>query len=439
MSKVLILGAGLVAKPIVNYLLDRGIDLTVCDYLKENADAVIMNRKGAVSLAFDVNDDNGLDSLVKSHDLVVSLLPFKYHPKVAKSAIRFKKNMLTASYVSPEMKALDNEAKKSGIIILNELGLDPGLDHMSAMKIIDEVHGRGGQIEEFYSYCGALAAPEYTNNPLRYKFTWSPRGVIMASGNSARYKLNGHIIDVAGKDLFKDIRKFSYPGLGELEVYPNRDSIPYMDIYGIQESKTVLRGTIRFPGWCEIMGAVNTLGLLSTDDIDASNKSCADLISGKLGKAKPENVREDLAEYYKVPSDSLSIKGFDWLGLFDNTIIGKNRTSLFDILAEKMLARMMLGKDEKDMVLMIHTFHVTDDSGEKQFITSKLLDYGSPATDTAIARTVALPAAIGVKLILENKIKLKGVHIPVLPEIYIPVLAELEKLGIKMDEEYKSC
>ena len=227
------------------------------------------------AIEFDVNSSELLDSLVKDHDLVVSLLPYTYHVKVARCAIKYKKNMLTASYVSPEMKLLDEEAKNAGIIILNELGLDPGIDHMSAMKIIDYVHGKGGKVNEFYSYCGALSAPEFSDNPLKYKFTWSPRGVILAGKNNARYRQDGEIINVPTIDLFKDIRYIDFPGIGQMEVYPNRDSLPYLEIYGIQEASTVLRGTIRYEGWCRIMDSMKKLDLLSLDEIETNGKTIA--------------------------------------------------------------------------------------------------------------------------------------------------------------------
>lgn len=436
MKKILILGAGLVSKPIVQYLLDQNFELTVADYLKENAQSALADRKGGKAIEFDVNSGEELELLVKNHDLVVSLLPYNYHPKVARCAIKYGKNMLTASYVSPEMKSLDQEARNAGIIILNELGLDPGIDHMSAMKIIDEVHKKGNKIDEFYSYCGALSAPEYSDNPLKYKFTWSPRGVVMAARNNARYKMNGEIVNIPSVDLFKDIRWMDIPGIGKVEIYPNRDSLPYQELYGIQEAKTVLRGTIRYPGWSRIMDAVKSLDLLSFDEIDTAGKTFAGLIGEKIGNNNPATILNDFMRHFGISKDDEIVKAFEWLGLFEAKPVLKTHTTLFDILANQMFDRMMLGNNEKDMVLLVHTFKTSAPDGSTEIIRSRMIEYGSPEKDTAIARTVALPVAIGAKLILEKKIRLTGVHIPVMHEIYSPILGELEQLGIKMEEEY---
>ena len=238
MKKVLILGAGMVVKPIVQYLLQKGYFVTVATRTKSKADKMINGHQNGASIAWTVDDEDTLDKMIAEHDLAVSLLPYAYHVMVAKICIKHKKNMITTSYVKPEMQALDKEAKDAGIIILNELGLDPGIDHMSAMRIIDTVHNKGGKIEEFYSLCGALPAPEASDNPFRYKFSWSPKGVVMAGNNDGKYLKKGKEKYVPTEDLFKDTFKINFPEVGELEVYPNRDSLPYIEIYKIPETKT---------------------------------------------------------------------------------------------------------------------------------------------------------------------------------------------------------
>jgi saccharopine dehydrogenase-like NADP-dependent oxidoreductase len=232
MKKVLILGAGMVVRPMARYLLDKGIFVTIASRTKSKADAILENHHNSNAVGWTVDKEDELDKMIEEHDLVVSLLPYTYHVMVAKKAIKHKKNMVTTSYVKPEMQALDEEAKKAGIIILNELGLDPGIDHMSAMRIIHNVHDKGGKIEEFYSLCGALPAPEVAEqNPFRYKFSWSPKGVIMAGNNDGRYLKKGQETYVPTEKLFKDTFKIQFPKVGELEVYPNRNSLPYIDLY----------------------------------------------------------------------------------------------------------------------------------------------------------------------------------------------------------------
>ena len=253
MKKVLLLGAGLVSLPIVKYLSDQD-DYKVTIVSRDpntNLDKLIEDKSNCEFLIFDtVAEDDRLNRLIESSDVVVSLLPYGLHPMVARKCLDLKTDMITASYVSPEMAAFDEEAKEKGIIILNELGLDPGIDHMSAMKIIDDVHAKNGKILSFESFCGGLPAPEANDNPLGYKFSWSPEGVVQASGNSAKFLRDGNIVEVPGERLFKADFPVTVPGFGDFEAYPNRDSVPYGEIYGIEEAQTIFRGTFRNPGWC---------------------------------------------------------------------------------------------------------------------------------------------------------------------------------------------
>lgn len=431
----------MVAKPIVHYLLDCGYELTVADYVEEKAREVLNSKPHGSPIQFDVNDKEKLDKLVSEHDIVVSLIPYVYHVEVARHCIKHKKNLVTASYVSQEMKALSQEAENAGILLLNEMGLDPGIDHMGAKKIIDHVHNTGGKVDEFYSFCGALPAPESADNPFRYKFSWSPKGVLMASNNNAKYKKDGHVVNVSSENLFKDLRYVYFDDLGKFEVYPNRDSLPYIDLYGIPEASTVLRGTIRYIGWSSILDAMKTLDLLSDVEIKLTDKTYSDFMAASIGLEKSADIRYDLVNKLRITACAEFMKAMDWLGLFEPTPMNKTKASPFDVIGELMMKKMMLGPDDKDMVLMLHAFKVTLHDGLTEVIRSKMVDYGTLKTDTAIARTVALPAAIGAKMILEGKIMIKGVHIPILPEIYNPVLNELEKMNIRMEETYglKDC
>jgi saccharopine dehydrogenase-like NADP-dependent oxidoreductase len=436
MKKVLILGAGMVVKPIVQYLLNRGYEVTVATRTKSKADAMIGDHPQGTSLEWTVDDEDTLDKLVAEHDISVSLLPYAYHVMVAKKCVAHKKNMVTTSYVKPEMYALDGDAKAADILILNELGLDPGIDHMSAMRIIDHVHNQGGKIEEFYSLCGALPSPEACNNPFNYKFSWSPKGVVMASNNDGKYLRHNkeHVIEPI--DLFKDPFTVNFPDVGPLEVYPNRDSYPYIKLYGIPETSTMFRGTFRHKGWCESLDAIKRLNLITNDKIDFTNKSYADFMAMMIGADNSDNIRQKAAGYLGIPADSYALDSIEWLGLFSNEPMGRGEDTPFEITSDIMIDKMMIGREERDMVVMQHTFLASYPDGKREVIKSRMLDFGTLATDTAIARTVALPAAVGVEMLLEGKIHAKGVHIPVIPEIYNPILDRLEDMDIKMIEEY---
>lgn len=436
MKKVLILGAGLVVKPIVNHLLNKGIFVSVATRTKSKAEAMISGHPNGKAIAWTIEDEETLDQLIASHNLTVSLLPYTHHLTVAQHCLKHKKNMVTTSYVKPEMQALDAQAKEAGIIILNEMGLDPGIDHMSAMRIIDHVHNRGGKIEEFYSICGALPAPEAANNPFKYKFSWSPKGVVMAGNNDGRYLRHNKVVEVPTEELFKKPLQINFTGVGKLEVYPNRDSISYIDIYGIPETKTMMRGTFRYEGWCETLDAMKRLNLISYDKLDMKGMTYADLMAHQIGVANASNIKEKAADYLKLDPKAHAIKAMEWLGLFDEKDMERGIESPFEITSDLMINKMALGQNERDMVAMQHTFLASYPDGKKEVIRSRMLDFGTPATDTSIARTVALPAAIGVEMILKGEIKVKGVFRPVIPEIYNPILDELEKLNIRMEEEY---
>ncbi len=437
MNKVLILGAGMVVKPIVTYLLEKDVLVTVASRTKSKADAMIDGHPGGTAVEWTVDDIDTLDKMVQKHDLTVSLLPWIHHIMVAKHCIRHKKNMVTTSYVKPEMKALDQEARDAGIIILNELGLDPGIDHMSAMRIIDHVHGKDGKIDEFYSICGALPAPEIADdNPFRYKFSWSPKGVVLAGNNDGRYLRHGKEVYVPTEDLFKNPLSVDFPKVGKLDIYPNRDSMPYIELYGIPETKTMMRGTFRHPGWCESMDAMKALKLLTNDTHDFTGKTYAEMVAMLIGEEEAEGIRDKVARHLNIAPDAHAMQAMEWLGLFENTRMGRRQDTPFEIVSDLMIEKMMIGRTERDMVAMQHVFLASYPDGSKEVIKSSMLDFGTQETDTAIARTVALPAAVGVEMVLAGQIAEKGVHIPVIPGIYNPILDALEGMDIRMEEEY---
>lgn len=435
-KKVLILGAGLVAQPIIRYLLGKGLKVTVASNTPDRAEIMIAGNNNGININWSVDDHKTLDKLISENDIVVSLLPYAFHLLVAEHALKHKKNMVTTSYVKTEMQALDSNAKKAGIIILNELGLDPGIDHMSAMRIIDHVHKKGGKIEEFYSICGALPAPEGADNPFKYKFSWSPKGVIMAGNNDGKYLRHGKTVEVDTKDLFKNPFQVNFRDVGLLEVYPNRDSIMYIDIYGIPETKTMYRGTFRYKGWCESIDAMKQMKLISYDKFDLSGMTYAGMVASLIKAKDATNIKQKVAEYLNIPVNAYAMNAIEWLGLFEHKPMNRKEDSLFEVTSDLMIEKMQLGQNERDMVVMQHTFLAEYKNGKKEVIRSRMLDFGTLATDTAIARTVALPAAMGVLMILENKINVHGVYRPVIPEIYNPILDSLETMNIRMHEEY---
>ncbi len=292
----------------------------------------------------------------------------------------------------------------------------------------------GGKIKEFYSLCGALAAPEEADNPFRYKFTWSPRGVLMAGNNGAKYLKDGEVVEIPTENIFKNPMKIDFPGLETLEVYPNRDSLAYIEIYNLKDIKTMYRGTFRYPNWCASMDAIKSLGILSNKQQNFEGKTYKDVVA-ELIDVYPKNVKEKVAEKLKLDLHDPAIESMEWLGFFTSEKVPFKEGSTFDLTVDLMLKKMMLPEGGRDMVIMLHSFLVENADGTKQVVKSRLLDFATEEA-TSIARTVALPAAIAVKLILDGKIKDTGVQIPVSKSIYEPVLNELETLGISMTEEW---
>jgi saccharopine dehydrogenase-like NADP-dependent oxidoreductase len=457
-KKILVLGAGLVSRPMVRYLLDvPDFEVIVATRTVSKAQELVGTHPRGKAIALLVDDDAALGRLVSECDLAVSLLPYTYHVKVANHCLEYRKSLVTTSYVSDAMRALDAQAKAAGVIFLNEIGLDPGIDHMSAMKIIHDVQKAGGKVASFMSYCGGLPAPEANDNPLGYKFSWSPKGVVMAGRNDARYLKDGKEVFVPGADLFGHRWPLKVADGFEFEAYPNRNSLPYIELYGLAGVKTMLRGTLRNFGWCETLKAVADLGILKDDSVRtgiakltpaawlrqyAPARDMTDSVEESDRVPSRSGLRADVAAKLGLKESDPVLQRFAWLGMFDEKPIGLEQGSNLDILAKLMLDRMTFKPRERDMVVLHHEFIaeypatrnsslVTRNSAR---IFSTLIAFGEPGGDSAMARTVSLPAAIGVRMILHGELKLTGVQIPVVPEIYEPVLAELTRLGIECKE-----
>lgn len=439
MKKILILGAGLVARPLVRYLLDQpDFEVEVASRTVSKAEKLVSNHPHGKAKELNLKDEESLKNEISKADLVISMVPYSHHPKVARYCIEYKKNMVTTSYVSEIMKSLEGEAKKAGILILNEVGLDPGIDHMEAMRIIHEIEEKGGEVLGFTSYCGGLPAPEANTNPFGYKFSWSPTGVLLAGKNSAQYLKDGQQVFIPSQDLFDNYKIIPIEGLGEFEAYPNRDSLPYIQLYGIQSTKTMLRGTLRNKGWCSTLKKIAELGLLDETEKDWSGLTYKGYLRRLMGDPAEKDIKKALSAHLKIKENSDVIKRFEWLGLLGDNPLPLAKGSALDILSAKMTEKLQYGQGERDMIILQHEFIASypgKKKKQKEKITSTLVDFGIPHGDSSMARTVGLPAAISTRLILQEKIKQKGVHIPVIPEIYRPVLEELKKLGIAFKEK----
>jgi saccharopine dehydrogenase-like NADP-dependent oxidoreductase len=436
MEKILVLGAGMVSRPMIQYLLDQpDFHVIMASRTVSKAEHMIDSHPHGEAFSLDVNDDKKVEDFVSKADVVVSLLPYTYHVKVAEMCIKHKKHMITTSYVSDAMRALDKKTKAAGILILNECGLDPGIDHMSAMRIIHDIEKNKGKVVSFRSTTGALPSHEANNNPFGYKFSWSPRGVLLASRNAAKWLEDGKEISIPGEQLFENYSLQDIKGVGTFENYPNRNSVPYKDIYGLKDATTVYRGTFRMTGWCETLRCIVALGWLSEElPTGFSGKRYGDLTRQLIGAKPKENLSQATAKYLGLKPYAAIIKRLEWLGLFSDMLLPKDKNNPLDYLNTLTLQKMSMGEHERDMVVMHHEF-IAEYPSKKEYVTSTLIDYGIPDGDTSVARTVALPAAIAVKMILKKEINMTGVHIPVIPEIYNPILDELEEMGIKFDEK----
>jgi saccharopine dehydrogenase-like NADP-dependent oxidoreductase len=436
-KQILVLGAGLVAGPLVRYLLaQEGVQVTVADQVASKAQALVAGEQNGTALSLDVSDEARVEALIASHDLSVSLLPYAFHPVIARLCVAHGKPMVTASYVKNEMRALDDSARKAGVIVLNEVGVDPGLDHMSAMRVIDRIRDAGGHLVSFSSYCGGLPAPDANDNPLGYKFSWSPRGVILAGKNPARYLEDGEIIEIPGEKLFAYHWPVEIEGLGALEGYPNRDCLPYIETYGIQGVESMFRGTLRYPGWSATMKRIAELGLLDeTRRSDLAGLTYAGFLRTLVDNTEePGSLEEDVADALGIDPDARIISNLKWLGLFEEGPLPERVKSPLDVLAARMLERMQYAPGERDLLVMQHEF-LAQYPDRRERTTSTLIDYGIPNGDTSMSRTVGLPAAIATMLVLRGEIDLAGVQIPVRRELYEPILSELEGLGIAFHEK----
>lgn len=434
MKRVLVLGAGLVARPLVRYLLDKGHEVVCASRTVSKAEKLVDGHPNGRARELNLKDNAELSAAISECDLAVSLVPPDLHTLVARMCIDQTKPMVTTSYVSTEMEALDGPAKRAGVPVLNEIGVDPGIDHMSAMRIIDQVREKGGTIVGFRSYCGGLPAPEDNDNPFGYKFSWAPRGVLMASRNGAQYLSDGRKVVVSPERLFRDMHIVQLGEIGDFEAYPNRDSISYLEIYGLQGIQTLYRGTLRNMGWCDCMYHYRKTGLLELDEVGVRGRTYAQFMRELLGAGPEEDLRIAAGRRMGLSPDCLPPWNLHWLGAFSDRRFEVEKISALDALGALMFEKLAFKPGERDLIVLFHDF-TAEYGRRRERITSELVEIGIEGGDSAMSRTVSLPAAIGAHLVLEGKIETPGVLRPVAPEIYNPVLDELARLGIGCREK----
>ncbi len=440
MKNILILGVGLSASTMIRYLLKQGIEnqwtVTLADISLEAAQQKSKGFSNGKAILFDIADENGLAEMVSSADLVVSMLPARFHPLVAQQCLNFSKHLFTASYVSPEMKAMSAEAESKNLIFFNECGVDPGIDHMSAMKVIDEIKTKGGKITGFESNTGGLIAPEYDNNPWNYKFTWNARNVILAGQAGARFLHNGKYKYIPFTRLYERTDRAKVLNYGEFDVYANRDSLSYREVYGLADVQTLVRGTMRRPGYCEAWNCFVQLGITDdTYELEHPEKlTYRTFIEAFLPEMPGLSVEDIFCKYLGIERGGVIFKKMEWLGIFENTPVKAGFKTPAQILQSIVEPKWALGEHDLDMIVMQHTFDY-ELNGKKFRRLSSMVVIGKDKTDTAMSITVGMPLAIAIELFLTGKIVGKGVQVPVKPEYYNPILEQLVPFGVEFVEE----
>ncbi len=439
MSRILIIGAGRSSSSLIDYLLSHASTynwlITIADANKKAVDDKIINYKTiATAVEFDVENKTLRAELISNSDFVISMLPAFMHGDVARDCVRLGKHLATASYVSDTMRELDAEAKLKNILLLNECGLDPGIDHASAMKVIHEIQAKGGEILDFKSFCGGLVAPESNDNPWGYKFSWNPRNVVLAGQGTAQFIEEGKLKFIPYNRLFTQICNVDVDGYGQFDAYANRDSISYQKPYGLETATDMLRGTLRMPGYCKAWNVFVKLGL--TDDsykIKQANTLTYTALLNSFLPAGKESTKDKLIAFMGNDIDDEVIAKLEYLELFSDKAILLKEGSPAELLQALLEEKWLLKQGDKDMIVMQHQFVYTL-NGETKKLNSSLVVIGDDEIHTAMAKTVGLPLAITVKNFLTGKFQLYGVQIPIEKDIYEPMLDELEKVGIVFKE-----
>ena len=440
MKTILLLGAGMSSSSLIRYLLveSEKFDwkLNVVDQNTALVLKKIANHPRAEALSFNALDTTERRKNIEEADLVISMLPARFHPDIAKDCIELKTNLITPSYLAPEMKALTEKAVQAGVIIMNEVGVDPGIDHMSAMQIIHKIQGLGAEMVSFKSFCGGLIAPESDNNPWHYKFTWNPRNVVLAGqGSAAAFIQNNEFKYIPYNQLFKRTERFVIGDFGEFEGYANRDSFAYRETYGLFDIKTIYRGTLRRPNFCDAWNVFVELGM--TDDsyllFESHKMSPRKFVNSFLPYHQTKTVEEKFHNFLGSERTHL-FHHFQWLGLFDDErVLGLEKATPAQLLENILIGRLSLSQGDKDMLVMYHEFDYILNGKQKQILSS-MICLGADQTYTAMSDTVGLPVGMMAKLILNGEFNKPGIHIPLDREVYEPILSELKSFGISFQE-----
>lgn len=441
MNKILLLGAGRSTSSLIDYLIQRARTqewtIRIGDYDVSHLPKVIAEHTSVEVFGFDINNtDQTLEEVGKA-DIVISMLPARFHIKVAKACLQQSKNLVTASYVGDEFKAIAAEAEEKGLLFLMECGLDPGIDHMTAMMAINGIKEKGGKITSFKSFTGGLIAPESDNNPWNYKFTWNPRNVVLAGQGVAKYIQQGEYKYIPYHQLFSRLEEIEVQGLGKFEGYANRDSLSYRATYGLESIPTLLRGTLRKAGYAAAWDVFVQLGI--TDDSyemeGVENMNHRDFLNAFLPYATDKSVEEKLCATMGIMEDSDIFQKIAWLDLFKKTAIPVRAGTPAQVLQAILEQKLSLQKGDKDMIVMQHLFEY-ELEGVQHTLHSTMVTFGDDDKETAMAKTVGLPLGIAVKHILKGTVDLRGVQIPIHPSLYEPIVAELKELGIKIEEKH---
>lgn len=442
MRNILIVGAGKSTGVLINYLLKKAesenLFITIGDIIKENAQKIAGNHSRSKAIHLDIFKKEEREAVVKAADLVISMLPARFHIEVAKDCLKFGKNMVTASYISEEMALLDEEVKEKGLVFMNEIGVDPGIDHMSAMHVIDRIRDNGGKMLLFESFTGGLVAPESDTNLWNYKFTWNPRNVVVAGqGGVAKFLQEGKFKYIPYNRLFRRTEFLEIPDYGKFEVYANRNSLKYKSIYNLDDVLTLYRGTIRRVGFSKAWNMFVQLGM--TDDSyimeNSAEMSYRDFVNSFLPYSPTDSVELKFRHNLKIDQDDIMWDKLLELDIFnDRKKVALENATPAQILQKILMEKWTLAENDKDMIVMYHKFGY-ELNGEKKQIDATMVNIGKDQNETAMARTVGLPVGIAALKILNGTITTPGVQLPISKEVYEPILEELEENGIHFREE----
>ncbi len=435
-----IIGAGRSSSALIQYLdqkaTEHGWHIYISDRNLDLAQERVKGMSACEAISLDALDAAERRAHLQGKDIVISMLPASMHTEVVRDCIEMGIHVITPSYVTDDVQAMDAEARKKGVLVLNEMGLDPGIDHMSAMRIIHGLQSKGATITSFKSFTGGLIAPESDNNPWHYKFTWNPRNVVLAGqGGAVQFIRKGKYKYIPYHRLFSRVEDIYIDGYGDFEGYANRDSLKYRSVYGLENIPTIYRGTLRRKGYSEAWNVFVQLGL--TDDSyileDSERMSYRDFINSYLRYEETAPVEQKLCEYLQMDPEGEVMSKLKWLGIFDHSPIGLKNATPAQILQHLLESKWGLEEGDKDMIAMYHFFQYEQD-GQTKELSSYMISIGLDPVYTGMARTVGLPIGIAVTDILKGQLQLTGVHLPTLPEIYNPILDQLETMGIRFEE-----